>query len=387
MTSVVRPTIFSVLLLTLLSGCGGGGGGTTTAAVAVTTTPVAVTQALNLNFAVLANYAAPTLPAYYDATVSGNDNTPAGDPVTDKIGTLGRVLFYDKNLSVNNTVACASCHKQANGFDDTNRFSVGFSGAAFTTAHAMRLGNIRYFRPGTMFWDRRAASVEAQASQPIQNAIEMGFDVAHGGMSTLLAKAQAISYYPDLFTLAFGDVAVTEVRIQRALAQFERAMVSAGSRWDTGYATTFNAALPDRGLNAPVPGLTAEENRGRALFMAGVGAGGAGCAGCHQPPTFALSANSRSNGLDAGETVVFKSPSLKSVGLGSAFMHDGRFSTLAQVVEHYSSGIKAGPARDNRLPVGGLNLTVTEKSDLVAFLNTLNDTAFLADAKFATPFK
>jgi cytochrome c peroxidase len=387
MTSVVRPTIFSVLLLTLLAGCGGGGGSTTAAAVAVTTTPVAVTQALNLNFAVLANYAAPTLPAYYDATVSGNDNTPAGDPVTDKIATLGRVLFYDKNLSVNNTVACASCHKQTNGFDDTNRFSVGFSGAAFTTAHAMRLGNIRYFRPGTMFWDRRAASVEAQASQPIQNAIEMGFDVAHGGMSTLLAKAQAISYYPDLFTLAFGDVAVTEVRIQRALAQFERAMVSAGSRWDTGYATTFNAALPDRGLNAPVPGLTAEENRGRALFMAGVGAGGAGCAGCHQPPTFALSANSRSNGLDAGETVVFKSPSLKSVGLGSAFMHDGRFSTLAQVVEHYSSGIKAGPARDNRLTVGGLNLTVTEKSDLVAFLNTLNDTAFLADAKFATPFK
>ena len=344
-------------------------------------------QALNVNFAALANYAAPVLPAYYDATVSGNDNTPAGDPVTDKIATLGRVLFYDKSLSVNNTVSCASCHKQANGFDDTNRFSVGFSGTAFTTAHAMRLGNIRYFRPGTMFWDRRAASVEAQASQPIQNSVEMGFDAAHGGMPTLLAKAQAISYYPDLFTMAFGDVAVTEVRIQRALAQFERAMVSAGSRWDTGYATTFNAALPDRGLNAVVPGLTAEENRGRALFVTGPGAGGAGCAACHQPPTFALSANSRSNGLDAGETVIFKSPSLKNVGVSGAFMHDGRFSTLAQVVEHYSSGIQAGPARDNRLPVGGLNLTVTEKSDLVAFLNTLNDTAFLADAKFATPFK
>lgn len=386
-TRALLLALFSALLLALMSGCGGGGGGATGAAVAATTTPVAVTQTLNVNFAALANYAVPTLPAYYDATLSGNDNTPAGDSVTDKIATLGRVLFYDKNLSVNNTVACASCHKQTNGFDDTNRFSVGFSGAAFTTAHAMRLGNIRYFRPGTMFWDRRATSIEAQASQPIQNAIEMGFDAAHGGMTTLLAKAQATSYYPDLFTMAFGDGSVTEVRIQRALAQFERAMVSAGSRWDTGYATTFNVALPDRGLNAPVPGLNAEENRGRALFMAGVGAGGAGCAGCHQPPTFALSANSRSNGLDAGETVVFKSPSLKNVGLSSAFMHDGRFSTLAQVVEHYSSGIKAGPARDNRLTVGGLNLTATEKSDLVAFLNTLNDTAFLADAKFATPFK
>ena len=84
---------------------------------------------------------------------------------------------------------------------------------------------------------------------------------------------------------------------------------------------------------------------------------------------------------------MFKSPSLKSVGLSGAFMHDGRFSTLAQVVEHYSSGIKAGPALDNRLPVGGLNLTATEKSDLVAFLNTLTDTAFAADPKFSSPFK
>jgi cytochrome c peroxidase len=114
----------------------------------------------------LSNYAAPALPAYYDATVSALDNTPPQDPVDDKIATLGRVLFYDKQLSVNNTVSCASCHSQANGFDDSQRFSVGFEGNAFTTAHAMRLGNSSYYRPGDTFWDRRAESLEAQASRP-----------------------------------------------------------------------------------------------------------------------------------------------------------------------------------------------------------------------------
>lgn len=215
----------------------------------------------------------------------------------------------------------------------------------------------------------------------------MGFDAAHGGIAAMLAKAQTLPYYPDLFTLAFGDSAISEARLQRALTQFERAMVSTGSRWDTGYATTYDPALPNKGLNVAVPGLTTEENRGRALFLNGPGAGGVGCASCHVPPTFALSANSRSNGLDAGETTIFKSPSLKNVGLSQSFMHDGRFSTLAQVVEHYSSGIQAGTARDNRLPIGGLNLTVTEKSDLVAFLNTLTDTSLVSDPKFSDPFR
>ena len=117
---------------------------------------------MSLDLNNLANYAAPVLPAYYDATVLGNDNTPSANAVNDKVATLGRVLFYDKRLSVNETIACASCHRQAQGFSDPNRFSVGFAGDAFTSAHAMRLGNVRYYRPGTMFWDKRAASVDAQ---------------------------------------------------------------------------------------------------------------------------------------------------------------------------------------------------------------------------------
>ncbi len=388
-----------------LVACGGGSTETTAAGVAApavatvpqntvtaAVTPAAVTAVLSLDFGNLANYASPVLPVYYDQTVRGDDNTPAGNPVIDRAAVLGRVLFYDKQLSVNNTVACASCHQQASGFDDPRRFSLGFAGSAFTTAHAMRLANIRYYRPGSTFWDKRTVSVEAQASQPIQHPVEMGFDASNGGLAALLLKLQNSSYYPSLFTLAFGDSAVTEVRIQRALAQFQRSMVSTNSKWDAGYALTYAPLANDRGLDTPIASFTAEENRGRALFLNPPGAGGVGCAGCHSPPTFALAGNSLSNGLDAGETRVFKSPSLKSVGLSSAFMHDGRFSSLAQVVEHYNSGVLAGPALDNRLTGQGnqprrLNLSAADKAALVAFLRTLDDSVLASDVKFSTPFR
>jgi cytochrome c peroxidase len=406
--------LFAATLATALAGCGGGGTGPADASTspglsagapapapapapspapgpAPASTP-AVSAALTLNLASLDNYAAPALPAYYDGAVAATDNTPAGDPVNDRIATLGRVLFYDKSLSVNDAVACASCHQQSRAFEDDKRFSVGFTGTAFTTAHAMRLGNIRYYRPGSAFWDKRAASVEAQATQPVQNPVEMGFDAPHGGLGALLPKLQALPYYAELFSFAFGDSTVTEPRIQRALAQFERSMVSVNSRWDAAYALVYNPALPDKGLSVAAPGFSAEEERGRSLFVTPPQQGGLGCVGCHVPPTFALAANSRSNGLDAGETTVFKSPSLKGVAQSSAFMHDGRFATLAQVVEHYNSGVQAGPALDNRLtaPNGAprrLNLSAADKAAVVAFLRTLDDTALGADAKFSSPFK
>ncbi len=407
----------SLLASLMLAACGGGGGGTdpVAAAAAPATTvvapaalapttpavpavPVAPTGAalsgaalafLNLDTTNLANYA-PVLPAYYNAGVLADDNTPANNRATNAGATLGRVLFYDKALSLNNTVACASCHQQTQGFGDPQRFSRGFAGGQ-TTAHAMRLGNVRYYAPGSMFWDKRAATLEAQATQPIQHPVEMGFDAANGGLAALLAKMQALPYYPELFTLAFGSPAINEARIQQALAQFQRAMVATGSRWDAGYAQTFNPALPDAGLNSPIASFTAPEDRGRQLFMAGRGQGGLACAACHQPPTFALAANSRSNGLDAGETTVFKSPLLKSVSRSGAFMHDGRFSSLEQVVEHYNSGVQDGPALDNRLRAGNaprrLNLSEPDKAALVAFLRTLDDTALAGDPRFSNPFR
>jgi cytochrome c peroxidase len=164
--------------------------------------------------------------------------------------------------------------------------------------------------------------------------------------------------------------------------------VSSNSRWDTGFAQVFNPAQQNRGLNLDLPNFTAQENRGRQLFVGN----GTNCSACHVPPTFALAANSRSNGLDAGETTLFKSPSLKSVGLSSNFMHDGRFSSLEQVVEHYNSGVQDGPALDNRLrgPQGQprrLNLSDADKAALVAFLRTLSDPTLTTDARFADPFR
>jgi cytochrome c peroxidase len=350
-----------------------------------------VRQFLNLDPDNPPNYANPAFPVHYDAQARARDNAPADNPVTDRGATLGRVLFFDRRLSRNDTVSCASCHQPGVGMTDPRRFSVGFSGNEFTTAHSMRLGNIRFYAGREMFWDRRAASVEAQATQPIRNEVEMGFDDAHGGFAAVIAKMQTLPYYPELFRHVYGDPAITEDRIQRALAQFERAMVSVNSRFDAGFAQVYNPADPQRGVNTPFPNYTAREERGKALFLRGPGQGGAGCATCHQIPTFALDSNSRSNGLDAGETRIFKSPSLKNVALTGPYMHDGRFQTLEQVVDFYIRGIQNGPALDNRLknPQGQpqrLNLTPADRDDLVAFLQTLNDPVLLADPKFGNPF-
>lgn len=396
--------------LLLLQACGGGDGddgGTATVTLPVAVTPAPtptptptppattlseiVAQFTTIDLDDLMNYANPTLPTYYDNTVTNRDNEPANNQLEDRIATLGRTLFFDTQLSVNNTKSCASCHQQTSGFDDPDRFSTGFAGGTFTTAHAMRLGNVRYFQPGSAFWDKRAASLEEQATEPIKNPIEMGWDDAAGGIAALITRMEGLDYYPALFEFAFGNATITELRMQQALAQFQRAMISSDSRWDQAYAQVFNPNAQNRNLNVNLPGFSASEDRGRQLFMTGRNNGGAGCSACHQPPTYALAANSDSNGLDAGETVEFKSPSLKSVGLSAFFMHDGRFSSLAQVVEHYNSGIQDGPALDNRLRQGNnpqrLNLSDADKQALVDFMETLTDDSLASDIRFTNPFR
>jgi cytochrome c peroxidase len=268
---------------------------------------------------------------------------------------------------------------------------VGFDGSV-GTMHAMRLANIRYWQPGSMFWNRRSANLEQQATQPIQNPVEMGFDAAHGGIPTVLQKLTQQPYYSELFAFAYGDSTITEDRVQRALAQYMRAMVSTNSKWDVGYAQVYDPSLPDKGLSLPVPGLTDQEDRGRLLFMNLPNKGGLACAACHVPPTFALLGSSLGNGLDAGETTVFKSPSLKNVGRSVAFMHDGRFSSLEEVVDHYASGVKDGPALDPKLkgPDGVprlRNISAEDKVALVAFLKTLSDPVLSTDPRFADPFR
>ncbi|HEU4651957.1 MAG TPA: cytochrome-c peroxidase, partial [Croceibacterium sp.] len=207
-------------------------------------TPQGVARHTTIDFGAVANYAAPALPAYFDETVSALDNSPAA--IDNRVATLGRVLFYDLQLSTNGRTSCAACHQQALGFTDSMRFSNGISSAATTDFHAMRLGNLRYWRPGSMFWDRRAASVEAQARHPLHSLVEMGWGGPAGGIDALIRKMEATAYYPDLFAWAFGSRAITEPRIQQALAQFVRAMVSSSSRWDEGYARVFSPGAPNR---------------------------------------------------------------------------------------------------------------------------------------------
>lgn len=350
-----------------------------------------VEQYLTLDLGAPLNYAEPAYPAHYDRGVLDRDNTPSTNPVTDAGATLGRVLFHDVALSVNYGTSCASCHIQTRGFTDPDALSEGFEGEP-TAAHSMRLANARFFEGDRMFWDRRARDIEDQVLQPVQNAVEMGFTAENGGLTALIERMESLEYYPALFEWAFGTEEITEPRMRAALAQYVRSIISTGSRFDAGFAQLgppVPGAPPPR---APIPGFTAQENHGFQLFTQPPGQGGAGCAGCHQLPTLALDPDSRSNGLDAGETTVFKAPSLKNVAVTGPYMHDGRFATLDEVIEHYSTGIQNGPALDRRLrgPDGQPirpDFTEAEVAALVAFMNTLTDSALLSDPRFTDPFR
>ena len=341
----------------------------------------------SINFSDLPNYSNPDYPIHYINTLADN-NEPANNQATDTGAILGRILFFDKQMSVNNTISCASCHQQGIAFTDNNQFSTGIDGVNVTAAHSMRLLNARFYEDGSFFWDKRAQTLEEQSTMPIMDSVEMGFDASNGGIDALITKMNTIEYYPALFEMVFGDNAITHDRIQRALAQYIRCMVSTDSRFDQAFAQVYNPNAPGDGVGQNFPEFTAEENLGKQIFT--TNQGNINCATCHELPTFALNENSRSIGLVAGETIVFKAPSLKNVGTSAQFMHDGRFSSLAEVVEFYNSGIQLGPSLDNRLMQNGqprrMNLTQAEKDALVAFLRTLTDETVVNDPKFADPF-
>lgn len=312
-------------------------------------------------------YAVDNFPPQYVNGAAALDNTPADNLLTDAGATLGRVLFYDTRLSGNNTVSCSSCHQQAHGFSDPNQFSTGINGQ-LTARHSMGLTNVAFYADGRMFWDERASSVEDQALQPIQNPGEMG-----STLPQVVAKLGQTTFYPKLFNDAFGTPDITSDRIAKAMAQFERSMISYNSKYDDY-------------LNGKQT-LSPAEQAGADLFN-----GSARCSSCHQT-TAQIGDETMNVGLDptitdpgAGDGR-FKTPSLRNVAVRGRYMHDGRFSSLQQVVQFYSTQVNDVPQLDGRLrdPLQ-LNLTSDQINDLVAFLNTLTDNSFLTNPLFSNPF-
>jgi cytochrome c peroxidase len=340
------------------------------------------------------NYANPALPAYMLAgPIAAQRNTPAGNPVTDWGASLGRVLFYDKRLSANNTVACASCHVQARGFSDPEVLSRGFQGG-HTSRHSMGLVNAAYYPNGRFFWDERAATLENQVLRPIQDPVEMGMS-----LDVLVPRLEAVTWYPALFERAFGTPVVTPERISRSLAQFVRSIVSYQTRFDVGRAT-----LPPLTnlAQAVFPNYTPQEQQGKALFFDQTRGN---CAACHGTETF-TAPGARNNGLDLvsadpGTAAVtgnpadhghFKVPSLRGVAERAPYMHDGRFATLEAVIDHYSTGVQnaATLSPQMRAPGGAVrrpNFTPEERAALVAFLRTLSDSVLATDQRWASPFR
>ena len=352
----------------------------------------------NIDFSALPNYTDQYIPFYIL-----KDNTPANNAITNQGATLGRVLFYDTNLSTTNSVSCSSCHDQSNAFGDTNNVSQGINGQ--TPRHSMRLINSRFAIENKFFWDERANSLEEQTTMPIQDHIEMGFSGDNGDLNfnDLITKLNATEYYPELFTLAFGTSEITETRIQKALAQFVRSIQSFDSKYDDGRILVNNEAQS-------FPNFTTQENLGKTLFLQppvfnASGSrinGGVGCAGCHQAPEFDIDPNTLNNGVigtasgTGTDFTVTRSPSLRDVikqdGTSNGpFMHIGISNNIATVLNHYDQiNLSGNTNLDQRLRPNGfpqqLNMTPSEKDAIISFIRTLAGNDVYTDEKWSNPF-
>ena len=342
----------------------------------------------------LFDYVNQTVPNYIN-----EDNMPVTNPITDGGAVLGRVLFYDTNLSRNNSISCASCHQQAFAFGDPATVSVGWNGET-TGRHSTRLVNARFGEESKFFWDERAENLEEQATMPIKNHVEMGFSGTDGDptIDSLITKLEGINYYQDLFTYVYGDFEISEDEIQDALAQFIRSIQSFDSKFDVGRAQVANN-------NVDFPNYTTQENLGKTLFLNSPQNGGANCNTCHGAPEFDIDNNSKNNSVisvagdpDAVDLTNTRSPSLRDLvnpsgGLNGPMMHDGSITTLLDVINLYDD-ITVDPANtnlDNRLSgMGGqgqnLNLTDAEKDALVAFLETLTGSNIYTAEQWSDPF-
>jgi len=364
-----------------------------------TNTPVSFdfSEYLTIDFNNLSNYAFQDTPVYIT-----KDNT-LGNLITDEVASLGRVLFYDKNLSSDNTVSCSTCHQQANAFSDIDVASSGVNG--LTGRHSMRLINTRFANEAKFFWDERANSLEEQTTMPIQDHNEMGFSGTNGdgNFDDLITKLNDVEYYPELFEFAFGDQVITEQRMQNALAQFIRSIQSFDSKYDTGRATVADD-------QTPFSNFTQQENAGKQLFLApptfdGSGVrtgGGVGCAGCHGAPEFDIDPNTLNNGIisilntTGTDETVTRAPSLRDIfkidgTLNGGLMHTS-ITNITSVINHYNNIPAASDNAnlDPRLKPAGnlqnLNMTTNEIASLTSFLKTLSGSDVYTNEKWSDPF-
>jgi cytochrome c peroxidase len=312
---------------------------------------------------------------------------PAGNPTTVEGVALGRRLFYETRLSANDRISCATCHRQEYAFTDGKPFSTGVDGT-LTKRNSMTLANLVWVR--NYFWDGRANGLEEQAATPLTDKHEMG-----QALCVSARKLQATKIYPALFKKAFGSGVITDEHIIEAITQFERTLISCNSNYDRYL----------QGKYQP----TASEANGMALFFAGPNPEknirGAGCGHCHGGPKI-FTELFHNNGLDsfpndAGREDITKQPgdkgrfrvvTLRNIAVTAPYMHDGRFKTLEEVVDHYSDHILPSKTlsiflQDNSNTVNGtqLGLTAQEKKDLIAFLHMLTDSTFISDKRFSDP--
>lgn len=366
----------------------------------VTQTAIEATFGDRINPQTPFDYAALERPNYIN-----KDNAEETE-VNNQMATLGRVLFYDKQLSVNNTVACATCHQQAHAFSDVATLSEGVNGQ--TSRHSMRLINVRFAEEVQFFWDKRAESLEQQTTMPIQDHAEMGFSGENGdpSLDDLLDRLQNIPYYKELFTHVYGDAAITEERMQQALSQFVRSIQSFDSKFDQGFSRA-------RRIEDDFPNYTMEENLGKQLFLTPARLdnnaeridGGFGCQGCHRAPEFDIDPESGNNGVindavDVNEydLTVTRSPTIRDIvdpagNMNGGLMHTGGFTNLNVLASHYNSihHEPANPFLDrrllrNRLPQR-LNMTEEERMALIAFLRTLTGEAVYTAEQWSDPFQ
>lgn len=314
---------------------------------------------------------------------------PSDNPMTVEGVYLGRKLFYERQLSGNNTMSCGACHAPSSAFSDPNQFSTGINGIQ-GTRNSMALINLGW--QDFFFWDGRAQTLEQQILEPIPNPIEM-----HQSWTDAVGKLNARQEYKNLFYKAFGTTKIDSILVSKAIAQFLRTMISGSSKYDVMY-KYINGLSLSADEQVTLATVTNDEWAGYDLFKS---LNGADCFHCHNGSLMQVSKFSN-NGLDltftdygrgaitglASDNGKFKVPTLRNIALSGPYMHDGRFSTLDQVIEHYSSGINQSSTLDPLIEFafqGGVQLDSQEKNQLKQFLLTLTDYKFVNNPDFQDP--